>query len=64
MSKNTFEKLSKKLKGKGDVSVSLPDDLSQVLEDHLDIIAAAHHSNHVNDHHSHPGVEGPMLGNG
>lgn len=56
MAIGSFEKLSKKLNAAQQTEIALPDNLSDILADHLDVIAAAHHSNHVNDHHSHPNV--------
>lgn len=58
MSKNLLKKLSSVIASPGEKATSLStveNRLTTVLEDHLDVIAAAHTSTHGSNHASTPG---------
>ena len=58
MAENPFKKLAQTLRAKQTtVEIDVSDHLSNVLDEHLDLIAAAHHSVHGSNHHSHPSLE-------
>lgn len=55
---DTFKSLANRLSSKqGDAKVNVSDHLTEILDEHLDLIAAAHHSVHGSNHHSHPSLD-------
>ena len=55
---NSFKHLAERLSSRQSASAeNLSDHLSTIFDEHLDLIAAAHHSTHGSQHHSHPSLQ-------
>jgi uncharacterized protein (DUF2267 family) len=62
MTKDAFKTLRERLFSKETAHVEADGPLSEILDHHFEMIAAAHHDVHTSNHHSHPGEDDQQPG--